>query len=123
AFTDGSFDVITAIQCHHYLDEPARAATTRNCWRMLRPGGLYVEFENIRPLTPQGLQIGMQMWTTFQSNAGRTPDQITQHTNRFDTAYFPLTIPQHLELLKQSGFSAAEVLSASHLQAGFYAVK
>jgi len=123
AFPDGSFDVVTAIQCHHYLDTAGREVATRNCFRMLRPGGLYVTFENIRPLTSAGLRIGMGMWVAFEVGCGREIGDATKHAARFDTSYFPITIPEHIDLLAKCGFSAAEVLWASYLQAGFYAVK
>jgi len=122
-FPDDSFDVVTAIQCHHYLDEAGRDLAARNCHRMLRPGGVYVTFENIRPLTKQGTQVVLRMWQEFQTGAGRTTAQVAQHISRFDTAYHPITIPQHLELLHQVGFDVAEVLWASYMQAGFWAVK
>ena len=35
----------------------------------------------------------------------------------------PITIEQHLEILKRSGFSSVNLLWASYLQAGFWAIK
>jgi len=122
-FPDGLFDVITAIQCHHYLDQTARRAATRNCFRMLAPGGVYVTFENIRPTTAQGVQVGLRMWGDYQIAAGRTPDQAREHARRFDAEYHPITIPQHMDLLRDTGFKTVDMLWASYMQAGFWAVK
>ena len=44
-------DVITAVLCHHYLQENGRVEATRKCYELLKPGGLYVTFENIMPFT------------------------------------------------------------------------
>jgi tRNA (cmo5U34)-methyltransferase len=122
-FPDRSFDVITAIQAHHYFDAETRRDATANCYRMLKPGCLYVTFENIRPLTRAGLKIGMERWRRFQADAGRAPDEIEKHLARFDAEYFPITVEQHLRLLRDTGFQASEVLFAGLMQAGFYAIK
>ena len=51
-------DVITAVQCHHYLNREGRTKSTRVCYNILEKGGVYVTFENIRPLTEDGIIIG-----------------------------------------------------------------
>jgi tRNA (cmo5U34)-methyltransferase len=53
----------------------------------------------------------------------KTAAEASQHMARFDHEYFPISILEHLELLSEAGFSAVEILWASHLQAGFYALK
>ena len=122
-YPDEYFDVISAIQCHHYLDKAGRVQATQNCYRMLKSGGIYAEFENIRPLTGSGREIGLRMWENYQVAMGKTQHEAAEHMKRFDTEYFPITIPDHIDLLKNAGFSAIEVLWASYMQAGFYAVK
>jgi tRNA (cmo5U34)-methyltransferase len=123
SFHAASFDVITAILSHHYLDPPARRAATANCLRMLRSGGLFVTFENIRPFSPTGLAAGLDRCRAFQLREGRGPAAVDHHLARFDREYFPLTIGAHLDLLREAGFACGELLWASHLQAGFWALK
>jgi len=120
---DGRFDVITAILAHHYLEAGARRQATENCFRMLKPGGVYVTFENIRPTTEAGIRFGLERWKQFQIRNGRPAAEAEAHASRFGRAYFPIPIAAHLDLLAGAGFSAAEVLWASAMQAGFYAVK
>jgi len=122
-YTNDSFDVITAIQSHHYLDSTGRKLATANCFRMLAPGGVYVTFENIRPFTPTGIETGLRRWIDFQTDCGKPRDEAEAHAARFGHEYFPITISEHLELLRSTGFSVVEILWASYLQAGFYAVK
>ncbi|MDD4250140.1 MAG: class I SAM-dependent methyltransferase, partial [Methanosarcina sp.] len=55
-------DVITAIQCHHYLSREARAVAIKVCYNLLKEGGIYITFENIRPLTEEGINIGKRYW-------------------------------------------------------------
>lgn len=116
-------DVITAIQSHHYLHEPEREAATRNCCRLLKAGGLYVTFENIRPLTDRGTEIGNAEWGRFQVGQGRDPDAVRAHLARFGVEYFPLTVEQHLALLRRCGFRVVEILWYSVMQAGFYCIR
>jgi hypothetical protein len=48
---------------------------------------------------------------------------VAQHLARFGTELKPIRIAEHLALLRETGFSVAEVLWRAHMQAGFYAVK
>ncbi len=43
---DDHFDVVTAIQSHHYYSAPERAGATARCFRLLKKGGLYITLGN-----------------------------------------------------------------------------
>ena len=116
-------DVITAIQCHHYLSREGRAKATGVCYNLLKEGGVYVTFENIRPLTEEGIIIGKRYWGNFQLTYGRTEEEIKEHLERFDTEYFPITVEEHLKLLRETGFRTVELFWYSYMQAGFYCIK
>lgn len=116
-------DVITAIQSHHYGPEEARKEATSVCFQLLKTGGLYITFENIRPDTAQGTQIGLDRWCAFQRRAGRPDQAVDEHRARFGKNYFPITVPEHLALLKASGFKTVELFWLSYMQAGIYAIK
>ena len=120
---DGAFDVITAIQCHHYLDRARREAAVENCFRMLKTGGVFITFEKIMPLTQTGVDTALRMWGDFQTSRGKSIEETKGHLDRFSKEYFPITIFEHVDLLKRTSFSVAEVLWASYMQAGFYAIK
>ena len=45
------------------------------------------------------------------------------HIKRFGVEYFPVSIEEHLSLLRETGFKSVELLWFSYLQAGFYAIK
>jgi tRNA (cmo5U34)-methyltransferase len=115
--------VISAIQSHHYGGEEARRLATNVCFRLLKPGGVYVTFENIRPDTPRGIEIGLDRWLRFQREAGRSARAVQEHRSRFDRNYFPITVCEHLELLRTTGFTTVEVFWLTHMQAGFYGIK
>jgi tRNA (cmo5U34)-methyltransferase len=79
-------DIITAIQCHHYLSHKDRAKATRVCYDLLKEGGVYIIFENIRSLTKDGTAIGKQYWINFQLSQRRNETEIQKHLERFDTS-------------------------------------
>ncbi len=116
-------DVITAIQAHHYLSAPEREKATRVCHDLLNPGGIFVTFENISPMTKTGIAIGKQRWKKFQMANGKTEKQAEAHLARFGTGYYPITVRDHLELYEKCGFQTVEMLWYSNMQAGFYAVR
>jgi tRNA (cmo5U34)-methyltransferase len=119
----GRPDVITAIQSHHYLSKEERIKVTKVCYDLLNQGGIYVTFENIRPMTEIGIVIGKRNWKSFQLSKGRDLETVESHINRFNTIFFPITVEEHLSLLKRMGFEAVELLWHSCMQAGFYCVK
>ena len=120
---DRPVDVITVIQSHHYLDADGRRKATQASFEILSPGGLYVTFENVRPRTPRGIEIALHRMKTFQMSQGLSEDYADAHARRFDKSYFPITIEDHLALLRDTGFSTAEIFWYSVMQSGFYALK
>jgi tRNA (cmo5U34)-methyltransferase len=116
-------DVITAIQSHHYLASEERAKATKVCFELMLQGGVYITFENIRPATTEGIVIGKEYWKLFQLVKGRDAATVENHLCRFDIDYFPITIMDHLSLLRKTGFSTVEILWYSYMQARFYAIK
>ena len=122
-FGDGSFDVVTAVQSHHYMDADGRARATRRCFDMLREGGLFITTENTRPPDAETTGIMREYWKQHQIRSGKTPEQAEKHMNRFDSEYFPITTEQHLKLYADVGFRVRDVFWKSYIQVGFYCVK
>lgn len=116
-------DVITAIQCHHYLSIEDRSKAIKVCHDLLKEGGVYITFENIRPLTEEGVIVGKKYWGDFQLSMGKSQDEVDKHLARFDIEYFPITVEDHLQLLRKAGFRTVEMLWYSYMQAGFYCIK
>lgn len=119
----GAFDVVTAVQCHHYHDRAGRRGAVAACYDRLRPGGVFITSENVRPLTSTGLELGIRRWARYQERAGRSSPEVAAQLARLDAEYFPITIEEHLLLLREAGFPVVELLWCSCLQAAFYAVK
>jgi tRNA (cmo5U34)-methyltransferase len=122
-FDGGSFDVITAVQSHHYMNAEGRAGATKRCFDMLREGGLFIATENTRPPDAETTGIVREYWKQYQIRSGKTPGQAEKHMNRFDTEYFPITVEEHLRLYAETGFRVRDVFWKSYMQAAFYCVK
>jgi len=117
------FDIVSAIQSHHYLTVDGRLEATRKCFELLRNGGIYITFENVRPLTERGTVLGKGYWWQYQLSKGRDPKTVEKHLKRFGNEYFPITVEEHLSMLRRCGFSTVEIFWYSYVQAGFYCVK
>ncbi|MFZ3386595.1 MAG: class I SAM-dependent methyltransferase, partial [Candidatus Hydromicrobium sp.] len=117
------YDVITAIQTHHYLNREDRIKATDNCYKLLKDNGIYVTFENIRPENDGVLDFQLDRWMNFQLLEGRSKRAMAGHRKRFGVKYFPIRVSEHLELLNSVGFRIVEIFWLSYLQAGFFCIK
>jgi len=115
--------VVTSILCHHYLQAEQREAAVRAVHHLLDQDGIFITFENIDPGSPSVAQTALERWKHYQIRQGRPPSEAEEHATRFNTAYFPITIGEHVDLLKQIGFRVVALFWLSHMQAGFYAIK
>jgi tRNA (cmo5U34)-methyltransferase len=116
-------DIITAIQSHHYLSKENRYKATKVCFDLLNQNGLFISFENIRPFSKGGFEMGKENWINFQLAQGKDPETAQNHLTRFDADYYPITVTQHLNMLTECGFIFVELLWYSYMQAGFYGIK
>ena len=119
----GMFDVITAVQSHHYYAEPSgRERALLRCLALLRPGGALLVFENVRAETDLGHALQRRRWTAFQHSQGRDQATVDAHLARENTKFFPLRVSEHLALLERVGFPTVETIWRAHSQAGFLAI-
>lgn len=112
------YDVVTAIQVHHYLSEKDRRLAVEKCCRALRTGGLFFTFENIAPDSEIGRRLILDRWKAYQIRNGKSREEAESHMKRYGVEYFPLTIEAYLQLMRQCGFQAAELIWMS-LYAGW----
>lgn len=117
------YDVVTAMQVHHYLSREDRALAVKRCRQALKNGGMFFTFENIAPHTENGRHIFLNRWKRYQIRNGKCREEAESHIKRYGTQYFPITIEEHFELLKTSGFQTVELIWMSGMQAGFMGIK
>lgn len=115
--------VVTAVQSHHYLKPDERRQAVANCFRALKDKGVFVTFENIRMTTETSDKVALKRWENFLSDNLKDPELVKMHINRRGVEVFPITIEEHIKLLREAGFKSVDVLWTSYLQAGFWAMK
>jgi tRNA (cmo5U34)-methyltransferase len=121
--TRGRFDVITALQCHHYLSREGRHNAVRACHSLLEDDGIFITSENIRPFSGEGITRALECWGAFQRCAGRNEGEVRDHLARFDHEYFPITVTEHMKCFHDAGFPVAEILWLSYMQGVFWCRK
>ena len=119
----GRFDVITAVQCHHYGDMADRERAVARCRDLLVPGGALVVFENVRAESERGQELQRARWAAWQRDQGRDEENVKSHLAREGTQFFPIRVSQHLGLFAHLGFETVELVWRAYGQAGFLAVK
>lgn len=117
------FDIVTAVQSHHYLNADERKKAVRNCYDALKEGGTFVVFENIAMSTEKSERLAIERWKNYMLAHGRSKEQTENHMKRRGTELFPITIEEHIGLLREIGFKSVDLLWSSYLQAGFFAIK
>lgn len=119
----GEFDVVTAVQSHHYLTVEERKKAVKNCYNALKDGGIFVAFENIRMTTDESDELTLKRWVHFLEEHGNSPEKVQMQLDRRGTEVLPITVEQHIEILRECGFRSVNVLWASYLQAGVWGIK
>ena len=120
---ESAFDVVTAVQCHHYLQPGERRDAVEKCYRALRENGVFITFENIRMSTEESDAIALSRWAQFLADHGNSAEDVQMHLNRRGIEVFPITIEEHIKLLRECGFRSINLIWTSYLQAGFWAMK
>ena len=84
---------------------------------------MFIAFENIRMSAEKSDAIALSRWTQFLADHGNSAEDVRVHIDRRGTEVLPITIEEHISLLRECGFRSADLLWTSYLQAGFWAVK
>ena len=117
------FNVATAIMSHHYMSADVRREAVKRVYGALKAGGIFICFENVVPDSETVKKRELLRWGRYQQRHGKSAAEALAHNARCGTSYFPITIPQHIRLLKDTGFSDVHVFWYSCMQMGVYAFK
>ena len=117
------FNVVTAIQSHHYMKEEERREAVKRVYDALRDGGIFICFENVVPESETVKKQELLRWGRYQQRHGKTEAEALAHNARCGTSYFPLTVREHIDLLKSTGFTDVHVFWYSYMQMGVYAFR
>lgn len=119
----GEFDVITAIQVNHYFEREQRRNVLKKYYEALKEDGLYISFENFAPFTNYGECICLKKWKKYQMQNGKSVEECDKHIQRYGKDYYPISLTENIELMRNCGFKAVEILWLSNMQVGIWAVK
>lgn len=120
---EDEFEVVTAIQSHHYMAAEERKLAVEKVFQALKKDGIFVCFENVIPEDESLKERELLRWGRYQQRNGKTAEEALEHNARCGVNYFPLTVGQHIDLLRKTGFSAVHVFWISYMQMGVYAIK
>lgn len=117
------YDVVTAVQAHHYLRIEERKKATKRIFDALKQGGIYIAFENYAPQDDTLVQLELKRWGYYQRGKGKSEEEVAAHLARYNKQYFPITASSHIALLKEAGFTKIHIFWKSYMQLGIYAIK
>lgn len=117
------FDIITAIQVNHYMRIDERKIALQRCYKALKDNGLFISFENFEPFTDLGKSVYLKKWKVYQMKQGKSLEECQKHINRYGRDYFPISLSENLELMRNCGFKAVEILWLSNMQVGLWGIK
>ena len=120
---DSCFEVVTAIQSHHYMDRDSRKTATEKIYKALNENGIYITFENVVPKDEIVKSFELLRWRKFLQNHGKSEEQAKAHNLRCGKNYFPITTDEHIELFKNAGFRHIQIFWYSYMQMGIYGIK
>lgn len=121
-YTD-EFDVITAIQVTHYLRMDERKIALQKCYEALKDNGLFISFENFAPFTEVGKTVYLEKWRRYQLKQGKSSEECGKHIDRYGKDYFPISLSENMELMRNCGFKAVEILWLSNMQVGIWGIR
>jgi tRNA (cmo5U34)-methyltransferase len=122
-YYDNQFQVVTAIQAHHYMKNEERKEALANIYQALQAGGIFIAFENIIPDSEILKALELERWGKYQLRMGKSEQEVETHKSRCGQNYFPLTVQEHIKLLTDSRFQYVNVFWRSYMQMGIYAIK
>lgn len=117
------FDVITAIQSHHYMKKAEREEATCRIYKALKENGIYISFENVIPESEDLREFELKRWGNYQLSQGKSSQEVEAHMARCGVNYLPITVKEHINVLKKAGFVKVNVFWKSYMQMGIYGVK
>lgn len=120
---DNEFDIVTAIQVNHYLENKERIIAIQKSYNALKKGGALISFENFAPFSKLGKKLYLSRWKSFQIQHGKSSEEAERHIKRYGKDYFPISLLEQIKCFENCGFQAVEILWLSHMQAGFIGIK
>jgi tRNA (cmo5U34)-methyltransferase len=118
----GGYDVIISGIAIHHIPGPEKARLYKKICAALKPGGIFVNSDQIQGPTPFIDNLNMRLWKQCIESSGLPRAEIDAAYERmkFDV---PSTVEEQVQWLKEAGFAEADCLYKWLPLATFYAKK
>jgi tRNA (cmo5U34)-methyltransferase len=103
----GDYDVVVSSLAIHHLDDDAKRALFRRVRERLRPGGVFVNAEQIAGPTPAVDALNVERWGAQIAAAGITPQQRAEADARMALDR-PAPVEDQVRWLREAGFAEAD---------------
>lgn len=120
---NSQFNVITSILVTHYLKDNEKRQAINRCYHALKDNGILFILENFAPHSAIVTNLYLKRWKNYQLNHGKSTEESQKHIDRFNKDYFPVTIEENIQLLKDCGFRYIDIFWLSYMQAGILGLK
>ncbi len=105
---EGGFDAIISAFSLHFLSTGEKEDVFKKCLAALKPGGVFIDAEAVRPSSEKVYQIYMEKWKDFQLSNGFGEEEVGEQVLRFIRDVKPLTVDGQIELMASAGFYDVE---------------
>ena len=119
----GKADVVSAMFCHHYRKLDEQKDSVSSCLRVLRPGGVFLTAVHCASDTEIGDTLARKSWTRFQTERGRSAEEINAHFGRLGDCLYLYTVDRYKQMLEEAGFRTVELFWRAGMQCGFFAIR
>jgi tRNA (cmo5U34)-methyltransferase len=103
----GPYDSVVSALAIHHLDDEAKKALFKKIFAALRPGGSFVNAEQVAGPTPEIDRRYKELWLEQVREAGATPDQIADSLYRQQDDRCA-SVEDQLDWMREAGFADAD---------------
>ena len=100
----GTYDAIVSALSIHHIDDDAKRSLFAKIFSALRPGGVFVNAEQVAGPTPALDELYKKLWLQQVREAGATPDQIADSLYRQQDDRCA-SVEDQLDWLREAGFA------------------
>jgi tRNA (cmo5U34)-methyltransferase len=100
----GTYDAIVSALSIHHIDDASKRSLFAKIFSALRPGGVFVNAEQVAGPTPAIDELYKKLWLQQVREAGATPDQIADSLYRQQDDRCA-SVEDQLTWLREAGFS------------------
>ena len=104
---NGTYDSIVSALSIHHIDDDAKRALFAKIFRALRPGGTFVNAEQVAGPTPALDAVYKSLWLQQVREGGATPDQIADSLYRQQDDRCA-SVEDQLHWMREAGFTDAD---------------